>query len=143
GGKTTLARSLGDHWPYATPPQQIALDSIYPGWSGLNAGPAHAIEHILRPHARAVTGKWHRWDRERGVQAESHPVDPGRAIIWEGCGAITAESARLAEVRIWVESPDASRKSRALARDGEIFARNWDRWADQELVHIRRDQPRR
>ncbi|MGW8483896.1 hypothetical protein ACWGJP_12255 [Microbacterium sp. NPDC055903] len=141
-GKTSLSRFVAANWPVTGDPQLIALDSLYPGWDGLDDGVAKALDGILRPHGRGRIGTWRRWDWEDGTEAESYAVDPARGVILEGCGAITAQTAPLADVRVWVESPDASRKRRALARDGDGFRAHWDRWAEQEAVHIERDDPR-
>ena len=67
--------------------------------------------------------------------------DPRGVEILEGCGALNPASARLADVRVWVESPTPSRKRRALERDGEGFRPHWDRWAAQEDRHIHRHAP--
>jgi len=140
-GKSSLARLLAEHWPLRTDPQLIALDSIYPGWDGMDAGAERAYEQILRPHGRDLVGTWQRYDWDAGEYAESYAVDPSRGVILEGCGALTPRAARIADVRVWVESPEASRKRRALDRDGELFRPHWERWAQQEVVHIRRDDP--
>jgi energy-coupling factor transporter ATP-binding protein EcfA2 len=140
-GKSTLARLVAEQWPLRTEPQLIALDSIYPGWDGLDAGVERAYDQILHPHGRGVVGTWQRYDWEAGEYAESHAVDPARGVILEGCGALTPRTARVADVRVWVESPEASRKRRALDRDGDVFRPHWDRWALQETVHQRRDDP--
>ena len=140
-GKTSLARLLVARWPVSGRAQLIGLDSIYPGWDGLDAGVETARSEILRPHGRGLIGTWRRWDWERNESAEAHAVDPALGLIVEGCGALTPETARLADVRVWVDSPDAARKARALGRDGESFRPHWDRWAAQELRHIERDRP--
>ncbi|WP_217183812.1 hypothetical protein [Streptomyces sp. AC495_CC817] len=142
-GKTSLARRLADSWPLAGRVQLIALDSIYPGWDGLDAGAERATEWILRPHGRGLLGTWRRWDWERGTEAESHAVDPSLGVIIEGSGILTPATARISDVRIWVESAEGGRKARALARDGETYRPHWDRWAAQERTHIERDDPRR
>jgi hypothetical protein len=141
-GKTTLARLVAEHWPVAGRPQVIALDSLYPGWDGLDAGVQRALDGILRPHGRGRIGIWNRWDWERETDAESHAVDPSLGVILEGCGAITPQTARVADLTVWVESPDAARKHRALERDGDGFRPHWERWAAQEQAHIERDDPR-
>ncbi|GAB3599449.1 AAA family ATPase [Microbacterium tumbae] len=141
-GKTTLSRLVAADWPVAGRPQLIALDSLYPGWDGLDAGVRRALDGILRPHGRGRIGTWNRWDWERDVDAEAHAVDPSLGVILEGCGAITPQTASIADVRVWVESPDDSRRHRALDRDGDGFRPHWDRWAAQELAHIERDDPR-
>ena len=56
-----------------------------------------------------------------GEPAEAHAVDPSLPLIVEGSGLLTPATARLGDVRVWLESPAASRKQRALARDGEAY----------------------
>ncbi len=141
-GKTSLARLVEQRWPLTGRPQRIAMDSLYPGWDGLDAGTDRALDGILRPHGRGRIGTWHRWDWDHGQDAESHAVDPALGVILEGCGTITPRTAPLADVRVWVDSPDAARKARALHRDGDAFRPHWERWAAQEQAHIDRDDPR-
>jgi len=140
-GKSTLARLLAERWPLRAAPQLIALDQIYPGWDGMDAGAERAYDQILRPHGRDLVGTWQRYDWAAGEYAENHAVDPSRGVILEGCGALTPRAARIADVRVWMEAPEQSRKRRALDRDGELFRPYWDRWAAQEARHIRRDHP--
>lgn len=140
-GKSTLAALLAARWPVAGRVQLIALDSLYPGWDGLEAGVERAVDGILRPHGRGLLGTWRRWDWERGADAESHAVDPALGVILEGSGAITPVTARLADIRVWVEAPAEARKSRALGRDGETYRPHWERWAAQEERHIERHAP--
>ena len=141
-GKSTLAARLAARWPLAGRVQLIALDSLYPGWDGLDAGVDRALEWILRPHGRGYLGTWRRWDWERETEAESHAVDPALGVIVEGSGILTPSTAGLGDVRIWVESGEPARKARALARDGETYRPHWDRWAAQERLHVERDDPR-
>lgn len=141
-GKTTLAHRLAERWPIAGGVQLIALDSIYPGWDGLDAGVEHALDRILKPHGRGYHSTWRRWDWERGREAESFAVNPALGVIVEGSGILTPATAAIADIAVWVESAEPGRKSRALARDGETYRPHWDRWAGQELRHIERDDPR-
>ena len=141
-GKTSLATRVARAWPVAGRVQVIALDSLYPGWDGLDGGAERALEGILRPHGRGLLGAWRRWDWERGEEAETHAVDPALGVIVEGSGILRRSTARLADVRVWVESEEHSRKSRALARDGDTYRPHWDRWAAQERRHVERDSPR-
>ena len=142
-GKSSLAKSLVAHWPFAGRVQLVALDSIYPGWDGLDEGVALAREQILVPHARGMIGVWQRWDWEVGTPAEAHAVDPSLPLVIEGSGIITPDTQRLGDVRVWLESPSASRRQRALARDGDTYRPHWDRWARQETRHVTRDAPTR
>lgn len=142
-GKTSLAVRLRDSWPLRAPAQLLALDSIYPGWSGLEQGAEIAREVVLVPHARGVIGTWQRWDWERAEPAEAHAVDPAFGLIVEGCGALTPASSRLADVTVWVDGPPESRRTRALDRDGDGFRPFWDMWAVQEEAHIASHEPQR
>ncbi|MDE0546939.1 hypothetical protein [Microbacterium sp. C7(2022)] len=139
--KSTLARLLVARWPQAGRVQLVALDSLYPGWDGLAEGVAVAREHVLRPHARGLIGVWQRWDWERAEPAEAHAVDPSLPLIVEGVGILTPETARLADVRVWLESPATSRRERALRRDGETYRPYWERWARQEARHVAQNDP--
>lgn len=141
-GKSTLARRLAARWPLPGDVQLIALDSLYPGWDGLAAGAAYARETILEPYSRGVHGSWRRWEWGADQRAEAHQVDPARPLIIEGAGAITAHSAELAHIRVWLDSPADTRKARALGRDGEAYRPHWDRWAAQEDRHLADDGPR-
>ncbi|OYX53724.1 MAG: hypothetical protein B7Y93_07455 [Micrococcales bacterium 32-70-13] len=72
-----------------------------------------------------------------------HELDSARDLIIEGCGAISPAARALAHRAVWVElADDAERRRRAIARDGEAFARNWDRWARQEDEHAALHDPR-
>ncbi|HCS62454.1 MAG TPA: hypothetical protein DIW46_13865 [Microbacterium sp.] len=141
-GKSTLARLVAANWPFAGRPQLVALDSLYPGWDGLDAGVERALHDVLRPHARGLLSTWRRWDWELQTEAEAHAVTPALGVILEGCGALNPATARLADVRVWVESPESSRKHRAFARDGDGFKPHWNQWAAQELRHLERHDPR-
>jgi len=140
-GKTSLARTLVARWPLRGRVQLVALDSLYPGWDGLADGVEAARELILRPHARGLIGVWERWDWELSAPAEAHAVDPFLPLIVEGSGLLTASTARLGDVRVWLESPPQSRMRRALQRDGETYRPHWARWAEQEDRHLARDEP--
>ena len=142
-GKSSLARALVARWPLAGRVQSVALDSIYPGWDGLDQGVGIAREQILVPHARGLIGVWQRWDWQADVPAEAHAVDPALPLIVEGVGILTPATAGLGDVRVWLESPTASRKRRALTRDGDTYRPHWERWARQEELHVQRDEPTR
>lgn len=141
-GKSTLARIVAANWPFAGRPQLVALDSIYPGWDGMDTGVERALHDVLRPHARGLLSTWRRWDWELQTEAEAHAITPALGVILEGCGTLNPATARLADVRVWVEAPESSRKHRALERDGDGFRPHWNQWAAQEARHLERHDPR-
>jgi hypothetical protein len=49
----------------------------------------------------------------------------------------------LSDIRVWLESPETSRRVRALARDGDTYRPHWERWGAQERAHLAADDPAR
>jgi len=129
-GKTELASRLARE----TGAQLVRMDSLYPGWRGLEAGSALVTELL-------TTGRWQRWDWATSTPAEWHSVDLARPLIVEGCGALSAANRALASHGIWITLDAATRKRRALARDGDAYAPHWDEWAAQEEAFIARENP--
>jgi uridine kinase len=140
-GKTSLAARLVARWPLHGRVQSLALDAVYPGWDGLAAGTEYVRAQVLVPHARGLLGIWERWDWERDTRAEAHAVDAALPLIVEGSGLLTPATARLGDIRVWVDSPAHARRTRALARDGETYRPFWQMWSAQEDAHIRAHSP--
>jgi cytidylate kinase len=139
-GKSTLAPLVAA--ALETPAQLIRLDDIYPGWGGLAAGSRHVLENVLVPLAEGRPSRWRRWDWTADAAAEWHAVDPTAALVIEGAGILTRANRALATFGIWVELDDETRKRRALARDGDLYAPHWHRWAAQEEAFLARERPR-
>jgi uridine kinase len=133
-GKSSLADELVAALPQL---QLVRLEDMYPGWDGLAAASHMAHDEILA----ADRPRWQRWDWERAEPAEWHELDPERGIVIEGCGALSRANRALATLGIWIELDAATRKERALARDGDTYAPYWDRWADQEDDFIAAESP--
>ncbi len=135
-GKTTLAHAIACELRKATgsTPQIIGMDELYPGWDGLAAGSAW-LPVALR------AGRYRRYDWLEGEFGPEVSLDQASHLIVEGCGSLTRDSLEAARSRggaygVWIECPDSVRKVRALARDGDMFAPHWERWAAQERSHF-------
>ena len=131
-GKTELAKLLAETYPEF---ELVRLDDLYPGWDGLEAGSA-AVPSIIRER------RWRAWDWQRDIPGEWNALEADRPLIIEGVGAISRASRRLADIAIWVELDDDTRKIRALERDGDAYAPHWERWAAQERSYLAREDPR-
>lgn len=131
-GKTELAKLIAEHLPDST---LVRLDDVYPGWDGLDAGSA-AVPEIIRSR------RFQSWDWSTDAPGRWHELPPTGTLIIEGVGAISRKSRALADIAIWVELDDATRKVRALARDGDAYAPFWDRWAAQENAYITHEAPK-
>ena len=135
-GKTELAEAICAVWPEA---QLVRLDDLYPGWDGLETGSRYVTDFVLDGPLR----RWQRWDWHTNERAEWHDIDPTRPIIVEGVGALSRANRERADYGIWVETDDATRKQRALDRDGDLYDGHWDQWAVQEEKFIAREHPAR
>jgi len=136
-GKTTLARIVAERLDATV----LALDSVYPGWDGLAAGADQVLTGVLAPRASGHPGLWHRWDWAADSRAEPHTVPAEGALVVEGSGVLTPASRALSDVQVWLDSPETSRRQRALDRDGDTYRPHWDRWAAQEELHVRQHDP--
>lgn len=132
-GKTTIAPGIAR----AIDAQLVRLDDLYPGWDGLQAGSQLVHDLVLSSQPR-----WQRWDWKADAPAEWHELDPNRALVVEGSGALSRANRRLATFGIWVELDAVTRKQRALERDGEAYAPHWNRWAAQEARFAATEHPR-
>ena len=138
-GKTTLAKHLRSLWAGS---QILRLDDVYPGWDGLAWAADHVTTELLAPRRDGRPGRWRSWNWVRDCPGRWHTVDPAQRLIVEGVGALNAGSRALADLGIWVDTPDAERKRRAMLRDGDTYRPHWDRWAAQEDDYIARHDPR-
>jgi hypothetical protein len=130
-GKSELATAIAAGWPEL---QLVHLDDLYPGWDGLAHGSA-MVAGVL------TTGRWRSWDWSADAPGPWRELDPSRPILVEGMGAISRASRSLADAALWIDLDAASRKARALARDGALYAPHWDRWAAQEDALIAQENP--
>ncbi|MFT4235232.1 MAG: hypothetical protein QM607_09575 [Microbacterium sp.] len=141
-GKTTLAQRLAEAWPTGPGPQIVSLDDFYPGWGGLREGGALALAQVLIPHTDGRAGGYRLFDWTQGTfDGDPKHVAARPPLIVEGCGSLTADSARVADVTVWLDGDPATRRLRALERDHGGFDAYWDMWAAQEDAHIRDDDP--
>lgn len=142
-GKTSLAAEVAAELGA----EQLHLEDLYPGWDGLAAGASGVAEALRR-------GEYRRYDWHAGAFAESRRIDPGRPLVIEGCGAVTASNLRAARRfagrgarlwSVWLECPVDVRRTRALGRESEgggaAFAPHWDAWAAAEDAHFRAELP--
>jgi hypothetical protein len=144
-GKTTLARSavaaLGAR---GVPAAAVHLDDLYPGWDGLAAVVPVVVEHVLGRLAGPGQVVVPTWDWALGRPGPPRPLPalgPPRpaVVLIEGAGAgARAATPWLAGV-VWVDADPVKRRGRALARDGDLYAPHWQRWAAQEEAYAARE----
>lgn len=141
-GKSSLADALLRDWPAEGAPRLVRMDDLYPGWDGLDAGSAALGRDLLEPLRRSGAGHWRRWDWEGDRPADRVDVRGSEPLIVEGCGTLARSNVAVADLALWLDADDALRKRRALDRDGETFAQNWDRWQAEFDGYLLRERPR-
>ena len=97
----------------------LNLDSIYPGWDGLEEG-TKAWQEISRNLREGKPASYREWDWHADAPGHEHTIDPAQ------------ETVIICDVRILVKAPDELRYRRAIARDGDMYRPHWERWAAQE-----------
>jgi uridine kinase len=142
-GKTTLAQQLIHSWPLDRPVMVLHLDDVYPGWSGLDEASLRVATEFLplrrAPHAL----RYSVWDWALGRYREKRTVPVEVDLIIEGCGALTARASELADLSIWIDADDVTRKERALGRGDEDFEAHWEDWDQQFRNFVSRENPQR
>lgn len=114
------------------------MDDLYQGWDGLAQGSLYLVEQILKPLKLAGKAQWQRWDWANNKRGGPDPgngfreFDGENLLIVEGCGSVTAQSAELADLTIWIEAERLTRKQRFEARDRGVFSKFWASWSIQE-----------
>ncbi|MER2135463.1 MAG: chorismate-binding protein [Arthrobacter sp.] len=133
-GKTSLALELAAALRVHRSVAVFHLEDVYPGWDGLQEGMEYYRREVLAPLASGQAADWQAWDWEAGHYGLPRQTEPAEIVIFEGVGAGHRAARSLLDAVVWVQAPEALRKERALARDGETYAPHWDRWAAQEAA---------
>lgn len=134
-GKTTVATALAA----ALRCPILTVDDLCPGWDGLSQVPA-LLAATLEPLAQGRTGQFRRYDWIAGEPGGDVRLPPTDWLVVDGVGSGSLLCRPSLSYLIWIEADEAQRKERALARDGAVFARVWDRWAAQESALFEQEQ---
>ncbi|WP_211589859.1 hypothetical protein [Microbispora sp. H11081] len=137
-GKSTLATAVAT--VLAAP--VVRMDDLYDGWDGLHAGVDALLEWVLRPLGRGSRARWRRYDWTRGHYAEWHETPRADTVVIEGVGCGAREAEPYLSGLVWLEADEEVRRARALARDGEMYAPHWRRWAEHERCYYARHDVR-
>ncbi len=137
-GKTTLAAQLTAQLDGAT---VLNMDSLYPGWDGLAQGAERLVSDLLAPLAAGQPAVISSWNWIEGRQGPAVTLAATELLIVDGCGSGTRAAAPMLSLLIWMDGDPAERRRRAIARDGEMFAPQWERWAAQEQQLFARERP--
>jgi len=134
-GKTTFAKTLQNRLFQLgeTAPRIVHMDALYDGWNGLDAGSDYMLRFVLSAIKAGKTASWQEYDWAAQARVGAwREFEGGTPLIIEGCGSLSAASAELANLKIWLEADASLRKQRWNTREPEAHAEYWAVWAAQE-----------
>ena len=139
-GKSTFAESLQQQLfrDGESAPRVIHMDNIFEGWEGLSLGSDYLVRFILNPLSRRETASWQDWSWVKNERSSWREFSGGTPLIVEGCGSLTERSKEHADVSIWLEASEETRRERWLARERHLD--KFDFWAAQELDFYAREK---
>jgi uridine kinase len=139
-GKSTFAESLQQQLfrDGESAPRVIHMDNIFEGWEGLALGSDYMVRFILQPLARRETASWQDWSWVKNQRSSWREFSGGTPLIVEGCGSLTERSKEHAEISIWLEASEETRRDRWIQRERHL--EKFDFWAAQELDFYAREK---
>jgi dephospho-CoA kinase len=114
------------------------MDNIFEGWEGLALGSDYMVRFILQPLARRETASWQDWSWVKNQRSSWREFSGGTPLIVEGCGSLTERSKEHADICIWLEASEETRRERWLKRERHLD--KFDFWAAQELDFYAREK---
>ena len=139
-GKSTFAESLQQQLfrDGESAPRVIHMDNIFEGWDGLALGSDYLVRFILQPLARRETASWQDWSWVKNQRSSWREFSGGTPLIVEGCGSLTERTKEHADISIWLEASEETRRERWIQRERHLD--KFDFWAAQELDFYAREK---
>jgi dephospho-CoA kinase len=139
-GKSTFAEKLQQQLfrEGESAPRVIHMDNIFEGWDGLALGSDYMVRFILQPLARQETASWQDWSWVKNQRSSWREFSGGTPLIVEGCGSLTERSKEHADISIWLEASEETRRERWIQRERHL--EKCDFWAAQELDFYAREK---
>jgi len=141
-GKSTLAAKLQNELfkQGESMPRVIHMDDLYEGWQGLALGADYLQRIILNPLLTKKSSNWQEYNWQLGQRERWREFSGGTPLIVEGCGSLNQYTSTVANIRIWLEVDEETRRRRWQERDGDTFDQYFDIWAAQELDFITKEK---
>jgi uridine kinase len=139
-GKSTFAEQLQQQLfrDGESAPRVIHMDNIFEGWDGLALGSDYMVRFILQPLSRQETASWQDWSWVKNQRSSWREFSGGTPLIVEGCGSLTERSKEHADISIWLEASEETRRERWIQRERHL--EKFDFWAAQELDFYAREK---
>ena len=139
-GKSTFAESLQQQLfrDGESAPRVIHMDNIFEGWDGLALGSDYLVRFILQPLSRRETASWQDWSWVKNQRSSWREFSGETPLIVEGCGSLTERTKEHADISIWLEASEETRRARWIQRERHLD--KFDFWAAQELDFYAREK---
>jgi len=137
-GKTTFAAEIASILPGAhiVHVDDFARPRLW-GWDR-----ARFVKQVVEPLLAGRPARYQRWDylEDHGLNWVEIPV--GVPLIVEGVAATDDRLPVPWDITIWLDVPQADRKSRIYARDSQAMLERWrDDWWPSEQAYERKQHP--
>lgn len=141
-GKSTIAAKLQNEMfkQGESMPRVIHMDDLYEGWQGLALGAEYLQRIILNPLLTKKSSSWQEYNWELKSRDRWREFSGGTPLIVEGCGSLNQYTSTVANISVWLEVDEETRRRRWQERDGNTFDEYFDIWAAQELDFIAREK---
>ena len=141
-GKSTFAAKLQNELfkQGESMPRVIHMDDLYEGWQGLALGAEYLQRIILNPLLTKKSSSWQEYNWELKSRDRWREFSGGTPLIVEGCGSLNQYTRTVANISVWLEVDEETRRRRWQERDGNTFDEYFDIWAAQELDFIAREK---
>lgn len=141
-GKSTIAAKLQNEMfkQGESMPRVIHMDDLYEGWQGLALGAEYLQRIILNPLLTKKSSSWQEYNWELKSRDSWREFSGGTPLIVEGCGSLNQYTSTVANISVWLEVDEETRRRRWQERDGNTYDEYFDIWAAQELDFIAREK---
>jgi uridine kinase len=137
-GKTTLASHLGAALSLKYRVAIIHMDDLYNGWD--QAFDHHLSDALIlaaTSHQKKTPAALPRFDWQIGSYGESVQLPSADLLILEGVGSSQRAVRPFLTTSIWLEIEPALGFERVIARDGQEFSEQMQKWLRAQEQHFR------
>jgi len=134
-GKTAFARRLA----VALGDAPIIETDDFASWENPRNWWPRLEGEALKPLAKGRRARFERSRWPPDQAPETREVKPAPVVILEGVSSGRRAVGDRLSYLVWVDTPEATRLSRGLERDGTARRRDWDRWMAEEHAFYAED----
>jgi energy-coupling factor transporter ATP-binding protein EcfA2 len=140
-GKTTFAGRLAGTLPAGTRVAVVHTDDLVDGWADQFGFWPRLDRGVLAPLRRGRPGRYRAYDWTAGRFGGWRYLPVPDVLIVEGSTTARAAVREELSLSVFLDAPEAVRRSRVLARDGDGVAAPLGVWMAAERAHFAAERP--